>query len=461
MNDDHRAGCRWTRPAVAAILAIALGACAAEPGDVLLITADTLRVDRVGLHGAERGTTTNLDRWFADGAIYDRSYATSAATPPSVISILSGRLPQEHRVRTFYQLLGDDVELLTDRLPPEYQTAAVVSNTVLTEEAVGMDGRFDFYDDYVDERESIRPVYERNAGRSTDVVLHWLRQRADPERPVFVWIHYIDPHGPYRPPSAWKRHFEHGRRRQYVEPERFPDYMRHPDIDDALTYIDHYDEEVAYLDHHVGRLLEGWRRLRSLDDTLVIFTSDHGETLTERDRWFQHGYHVYEEIVRVPLLLRGPGVAPGRRSVLASGIDVAPTILRFAGASVADLKGFDLRRGEIPEDRAVFAESVTADHQWRAALVGTQKWVLGVAAADRRILVRRAFDLADDPEEQHPTPWREAPVADSLVALVESDPDPAGVPLLPRLGTLIDGPKLASGAPNESEERLRSLGYVE
>ena len=112
-------------------------------GDILLVTVDTLRPDHLGIYGYARATSPNLDRWFADGAIFERAYATEANTPPSVVSILTGLLPQEHRVRLFYQLLPQETRLVSELLPPAYQTAAFVSNIVLTDEALGAAGRFD------------------------------------------------------------------------------------------------------------------------------------------------------------------------------------------------------------------------------------------------------------------------------------------------------------------------------
>ena len=164
---------------------LALCACSSEPaGDILLITVDTLRPDHLGLYGYERATSPNIDRHFANAAIFERAYATSANTSPSVISILTGQLPHDHGVRKFYQLLSDDVQLVTDLLPDAYQTAAFVSNIVLTDEAMGIARYFDHYDDHVDERESTRKIFERSAQRTTDAALLWIAEHRDPERPL-------------------------------------------------------------------------------------------------------------------------------------------------------------------------------------------------------------------------------------------------------------------------------------
>ena len=193
-----------------------LGGESSQP-DLVLLSVDTLRPDHLGVYGYARDTTPNLDAFFASGRVYPRAYSTSASTAPSVVSLLTGRLPQEHRVRLLYQLVPDEVELLTDRLPENYQTAAFVSSIVLSEEAIGMADRFDHYDDFVDEQESSREIWERSAARTTEAALAWLRDVRDPDRPVFLWVHYIDPHAPYRPPSEWEKRFE-GTRTKPVEP---------------------------------------------------------------------------------------------------------------------------------------------------------------------------------------------------------------------------------------------------
>jgi len=182
-----------------------------------LITVDTLRADHLGMYGYSRDTSPNIDRWFADSRVYQRAYATEAATAPSVASILTGRLPQHHRVRLFYQLLGREIPALPDILAGAgYQTAAVVSNLVLTDEAMGMASRFDSYDDFVDEPEPSREVWERNARRTSDAAIGWLDDQRDPARPSFLWVHYMDPHGPYQAPEDRSTNFEHDRPLPFV-----------------------------------------------------------------------------------------------------------------------------------------------------------------------------------------------------------------------------------------------------
>jgi arylsulfatase A-like enzyme len=429
-------------------------------GNILLVTVDTLRADHMGIYGYERSTTPQIDRFFAEqGRVFLRAYATSAYTSPSMVSVLTGLLPQDHRVRLFLQLVGKEILLLPEMLPRDYQSAAIVSNSVLTDEAMGMGARFDFYDDFVAEREANRSAYERTARRTTEAALRWLSEERDPQRPLFLWVHYIDPHGPYGPPEEPPRRFSHAEPLP-IDITRVPIVQRRKGQDDGLDYVDRYDEEIAYADAQIGRLFDAWGRLGPVDQSLVLFTADHGETLMEHERWFDHGYHVYEELVRVPLMLRGYGVPPGRSRALASSIDIAPTILRFAGVPTKPaLAGLDLRDPDaIGSDRAVFAEA----RRWRTAIQGDRKWMLEYRPGRREVQSRRFYDLARDPGEQSPGPWRhEGPATTWLLELGERDPDPGGYPANPTRGRKLDAPKVSPHATPEQLEQLRALGYVE
>ncbi|MGI9432860.1 MAG: sulfatase [Myxococcota bacterium] len=466
---DPRIRRRGRRTALALLFA-ALGICSLpgcasqEPeklGDVVLISVDTLRPDHLGIYGYARDTSPAIDARFSAGAIYERAYSTEASTPPSAVSLLTGLLPQDHGVRLFYQLLPEATRLLTDRLPAAYQTAAFVSNVVLTEEALGLASRFDHYDDWVDEQEPHRPVWERSARRTTAAALAWLKEERDADRPLFLWVHYIDPHGPYRAPDHAKTRFTH-EGRVPMEDSRIHAYQRDPGVDDALDYVDRYDEEIAYIDGEVEQLLSGYARERSLDDALVVFTADHGESMIEHERWFTHGYHVYEEIIRVPLLVLGPGVEARRDDTLASLIDVAPTVLRFAGGDVSGLTGRDLRFPASASDPSVFAEASGKRGQLRAAIRGDQKSIVRIRPDGSRTAQRLAYDLAADPGELRPRPFDpKAPAARELLELIERDPDPAGVPVQPERGERLAAPKVSPRAGAAELEKLRALGYVE
>ncbi|MCZ6783180.1 MAG: sulfatase [Proteobacteria bacterium] len=426
----------------------------------MLITVDTLRADHLGIYGYSRPTSPRIDRWFARAAIFERAYATDSNTPPSVVSILSGRLPQEHGVRIFYQLLPRETALLPDLLPDVYQSAAFVSNLVLTDEALGLAERFDHYDDFVSRRESSRLYFERSARETSDAAIRWLETGRDPDRPLFLWVHFIDPHGPYRPPADAETRFAHEGSRD-IDPRRVKRYMREPGVTDGLVYVDRYDEEIAYMDVHVGRLLDAIPRS---EEALVVFTADHGESLMEHERWFAHGHQVYEGLMRVPLLIRGPGVRGGRRRHPVSTVDVVPTLLGFAETRAPRaLRGLDLlATGAQDPDRVIFSEAFDEVVQWRSALQGWRKWTGRFQPGSRVPDQQRFYDLSSDPDELAPGDWEGGGAgARALLDLANGDPDPGGVPVEFRRGRKLDAPKISPRADEDATERLRALGYVE
>ncbi|MCA9511527.1 MAG: sulfatase, partial [Myxococcales bacterium] len=465
---DRRRGRHFARAALLALGCAWLAGCTpageARPPDLVLVTIDTLRPDHLSVYGYARPTTPSLERWFPPeaSAVYERAYSAEAATSPSVVSFLSGLLPQDHGVRLLHQLLPDATQLVPDLLPAAYESAGFVSNAVLAREAIGMADRFDHYDDFVDELEPVRKVFERNAARTTDAVLAWVGARADPARPLFLWVHYIDPHGPYAPPDDWPRRYAHDAPVE-INPRRVNPYMRLPDVRDGLVYVDRYDEEITYADREVGRLLDGLDAALGLDDALVVFTADHGESMMEHENWFTHGYHVYDEVVRVPLLVRGAGVVPGRTRAPSSGIDVAATLLRAAGAELPPaLRGADLRRPDaLPPGRPILVEASDGQRQVRAIVQGGRKVVAAVSPAGE-VQGIGLFDLEADPGE---TTWQPAVTAPRLQAtlleMIRRDPDPGGIPAELAAGRRPSAPRVAPGVEGEELEKLRALGYAE
>ncbi|RMD83484.1 MAG: hypothetical protein D6815_06435 [Candidatus Dadabacteria bacterium] len=450
--------------AIAALLACSACHSGKQRPDILLITVDTLRPDHLSFYGYGRPTSPNLDARLERCLVFTRAYTTEASTPPSVVSILTGLLPQQHRLRLFFQLFDAEVPTIPELLPPEYQTAAFVSNMVLTNEAIGLASRFDHYDDYVSRKQPLQDVWERNARDTTNAVLAWLATEADPKRPLFLWVHYMDPHGPYRPPDHWKRSFRHSGSRP-ISPELVPEFHRQPGVTDGLDYVDAYDEEIAYTDSEIGRLLEGFDRRRSLDKALFVFSADHGEAMMEHEHWFIHGYHVYDEIARVPLAICGPGVPAGTRDDLVSVADIAPTILRYVGVEPpAQAAGIDLlAMGSKSAHDVVFVEATAvfqASVQRRSAVTATGKWIAEIDTKTGKIARTYFYDLARDPLELTRRPWPDGPPARRLRELIASDPDKGGIPERYRKGIELKAPKVAPGLPRETLERLRALGYV-
>lgn len=439
--------------------------------NILLISVDTLRADHVSLYGYSRTTTPSIDRYFADSTIYRAAYSSEANTSPSVISMLSGLYPARHRVRLFYQRIPGEVHVLSDYLSAAgYRTAAVVSNVVLTHEAIGLATRFDYYDDFVNEREQNLDVYERRASRTSDAAIEWLRAGRDSERPHFLWVHYIDPHGPYRPPAdSVATQFEHSMP-QTIDPERIIAYQRLPGIDDGAEYVDRYDEEIAYADAEIGRLLAAYDELGFGASSIVVFTADHGENLIEHDVYFNHGHQVWNSIMRVPLMIRTPGGKTDQIDHPVSLVDLTPTLLSLIGyPAPTDAQAFDgipLAQRRPGDSISLEASGYTGSGDgWvyrhhRALVSGNEKWFTSVDRGGK-VVDRGHFDLARDPDERSPQPWRFGGSGNQLLNWFEADPDPAGVPAIVLQGQRLTAPKVAPGRTPEQIRALRALGYIE
>jgi arylsulfatase A-like enzyme len=285
-----------------------------------------------------------------------------------------------------------------------YETAAFVSNFVIRRQT-GLDAGFDLYDDELPDVEGNRPMYrERKAAETTERALAWLGSRG--ERPVFMFVHYQDPHGPYAAPPPFDERFPEllveGERPLELLPGQqgpggIPVYQALPGERRPSAYRRRYAQEVAYSDAAFGRLLAALRaRGRPL---VVAVTADHGESMGEAGHWFQHGHASTPDLGRIPLLLEAPGLAPGRRSELVHHVDLMPTLLELAGLPVPDdargiALGPYLRSGEPLPERTLFCDvgddvsAYASDRFYRKkrargpqgtpSLAGTFRWSPGV-----------------------------------------------------------------------------------
>jgi arylsulfatase A-like enzyme len=431
--------------------------------NILLITIDAQRADHFGLYGYRRNTTPNIAKWFRHATLYENAYSTESQTPPAIVSLLTGTLPQVHRIRLIYQKAPADMMMIPDYLSKKgYQTAGIVANMVLTREAIGLDTHFDYYDDYLEEKELYRKIFERNARGNTDAALLWSKLTYDPEQPYFLWIHYQDPHGPYFPPADKPIDFTHAKVEK-VDPNKIPEYQRHPGITDGNEFIDLYDEEIAYMDFHVGRLLSGLDARNMLDNTIVILTADHGESMMDHEVWFNHNYHVYNEFIHIPLLILR---ANGKRKTVktpVSILDIAPTIYNITSVSPAEKLIGQVLDDSI-EEKPIYSEATDeyAGLQWRSMIYKSKKWMVKVLKENRSMTDKRLYQLAEDPKERKPKSWNTlTPETAQFLQLIKRDPDPAGIPKEYAKGKAIQGPKERPELNDHTIELLRSIGYTE
>ncbi len=314
-----------------------LGGCGRPvPGqNIILITIDTLRSDHLGCYGYPLDTTPAIDRLANESVLFRNAITPRPKTAPSLASILTGLYPHTHGVRINWVPLPEEFSTLPELLRKKgYRTAAVVGNYVLKRKYSGLDQGFYMYDDRMSTRVFNRNLWEKTASEVNESALKWLEENRDHR--FFLWIHYMDPHGPYTPPPEYEDFFVRSRRDQ-VFVDDIPRYQQLPWIpvrngnSDAELYRAAYDREIRYCDDAIGRLLVRLDEL-GLDEAVIVLTGDHGESLGEHDYYFEHGKYVYDQSSRIPLIIHIPG-RTGPTEVLeqVNVMSIAPTIIDLAG----------------------------------------------------------------------------------------------------------------------------------
>ena len=278
----------------------------AAPTNVILITIDTARTDRMGFLGSTAGLTPNLDGLARQSVVFPRAYAHVPLTTPSHATILTGTYPQFNHLDDLGTPLAKDIPYLPDILHQQgYRTAAFVGSQVLDPKSAavpGFDRGFDTYDAGFHSRQDGEDRYqsvERRAQVVVDHTLAWINQQH--QGPFFVWVHVYDPHDPYDPPPPFKAR-----------------YAAAP-----------YDGEIAYVDAALGKLFMALRSRGKYEGTLIAVAADHGEAFGEHGEQ-SHGFFLYDETLHVPLMIKLPGerAAGVRIKTRVRLVDVAPTLLQ-------------------------------------------------------------------------------------------------------------------------------------
>jgi arylsulfatase A-like enzyme len=322
------------RVRLAAAFAGLLAGCApSAPPSVVLVTLDTVRCDHLGIHGDARGLSPNLDRLARAGLVHERAFTTMPTTGPAHLSLFTGLHPSEHGARANAERPSDAAALrsLAGKLRERgFATGAFVSSGVLAQRAIG-DLGFEVYD------APAGPL--RPGSQAVDAALAWLAR--EPRRPLLLWLHLYDAHAPYGPAVEKPRGLP-------IDPARHGFVRRELFADPAerRRTAERYAEGVRDADAALGRLLDALPAHFGAPP-LVVVAGDHGEALDEhlgaRGYAFDHGEFLDEDVVCIPLVLAGPGVAPGRSRGAVSLRDLYPSLLRAAGLAGAPADGPDLR----------------------------------------------------------------------------------------------------------------------
>lgn len=449
--------------------------------NIVFIMIDTVRADHLPMYGYNRPTAPHLSALARESALLTQMYAQAPSTRPSVATLFSSLYPVVHKVHDNQDYLSDSAVVLAEVLRDAgYRTFAISANANVsptfgyaqgfdtfrvwkTESAVRLTTAGQLAESALGPTRLAYLLREHReivprADAITDLTLDWVA--GNPNGPLFLYVHYIDPHYPYRAPEPWNRRFdarrEPPRRAGDVDPLTLVSGGPHPDH--VAQILDQYDGEILFTDHHVGRLLDGLRARGVLQDAIVVVTSDHGEEFYEH-RQIGHGKSLYDEVLHVPFMVHWPGhIGPATHEQPRGLIDVTPTLLallkiekrpEMQGISFAgDLTGSpDSRSG-----RKFFAQVVT-DH-FSMEMVREPRYKLVRHLRGPRTGEEEFYDLARDPLERTNLgrqPPREALALREELALFNTFARQSAPLIQARRVKTLDG---------ETERALRSLGYI-
>lgn len=364
------AGCTQQAP-------LAEPAARAEQPDIVLIVVDTLRADHLGHYGYGRPTSPRLDAWAADAVVFDRAYAHSGWTLTSVTSLLTGTLPHQHQVGrhpqdpTCFGRLPPEVITLPERLQEAgYATGAFINNTFLAPE-FGLNQGFDRWDWQGSSEEEIRSAEDTIAAAQT-----WL---AAQDQPAFLLVHIMEPHTLYQPAADLLGTFSAatpvpaGQEITGAAVVAWQTYQSQPTPAQAARAVALYDEEILGVDRALGTLIDGLAARPRADRTLTVLTSDHGEEFWEHGG-FEHGHSLMGELTRVPLVVTGSGLPPGRVETVVGHTDLVRALAARAGLA-AEAGGDALalaRLGTYAGPRQVISEN-TLYGPPRVSIVGDRR----------------------------------------------------------------------------------------
>lgn len=385
------------RPNTAGIIA------AGTRPDIILITVDALRADHLGVYGYGRPTSPNLDALARESAVIRDHIAQAPYTKASVGSLFTGRFPSTHKTYTvtspFNVAMTGRVEgplPVTDVLDSRlwtlpaalssvgYSTIGLTTNPFLLKD-FGFANGFDHY------------AFLSGKGEfatAREVTREALTQLERQSGPVFLWMHLMEPHSPYAPPAKTRAQFPPRLPPRPAPREVIPAWLDPGGPQDANHYEALYDAEIADVDSALGEFFDTLRRTSRWQQLVLVVTADHGEEFFEHGG-FEHNLTLYDELLRVPLLIKAPGLRPGVREIQSQSVDLAPTLARAAGAVVPpDLAGADI--GPVLQGGAGAEPIAFAERPGERYAIRTREWKLISSLEGRDEL----YHLSVDPHER-------------------------------------------------------------
>lgn len=431
-------GNHWLKLCMGCMVLLLLTRCGrSEQWNVLIVTFDTTRADRIGCYGNTSIQTPNVDALAAEGVLFEKAFTPIPITLPSHTTIMTGKVPFAHGVRdNGIFSVGPQQKTLAEYLKEAgYATGAAIASFPLTSE-FGINQGFDFFEDkitahfedFFGNRNVPRQRLffdERNAGQVNEALLPWLETNAN--KPFFAWAHYFDPHQPHEPPAPYSH----------------------------LYASDLYNGEIAYADQSFGVLVNRLKELGVYEKTLIILTADHGEGMGDHNEE-THSMLVYNSTLHVPLIIKAPQSAKGRRiSQRVGTVDIFPTVMEvlgfplpnnIQGRSLKALLSSDSENPTLP-DVPYYAETLSPRlaHGWgelRAFFEGDFKYIHGPR--------REMFQVIPDHAELEDLVEPQSEMAQKLKIRLQDYLDTHA----------IAGLDASLELDAETMERLVALGYV-
>jgi arylsulfatase A-like enzyme len=461
--------------------------------NVIVVSIDTLRRDHLGVYGSAT-KTPRIDALESRGVVFDNALSAIPLTNPSHTTMLTGLYPANHGVTENLPIpIGDGVATLPRILGSRgYKTAGFVSSWTLKKEGSRLNGQFDVYDDNIGTSSSLRNAIaqhavprcfvgilrrlgtlrpdwgHRRADRTVAAAQQWLRANAD--GPFFLFVHLFDPHGPYNPPRPYDTMYDSLYTGSVDGDWSSKSFEERERIIDTPTDLHHlealYSGEVSYADAQIGKLFDTIDRLGLWDNSIIGLTADHGESLTEHNYYFDHGMTLYDESLRVPLIICFPDstIHPHRVQQIVELTDLVPTILEFLAIEPPHSDGrsaLALARGTAPPPPARVAVSAVFETQMEES-----RWLLALRSRKYKYIVtspywtgylfnpgitEELYALDVDPGEANNICDSAPDVAERLRSVARSYIDSWHSGAAPEPAKLSD----------EALKRLRSLGYLQ
>ena len=412
--------------------------------NIIVFIADALRADALGLYGQEAATSPHLDTFAREAKRFDEVWAQSSWTRPSIASLMTGLQPDTHGVDAVNAVLAPELVTLSEVLSTAgFRTGAFVANHVVS-------ARFGFNQGFDEWDESL---YGTSPTNTVARALEWV---GDAPEPFFLYVHTLDPHGPYEPsPEHWEQLRPAG---GYAGRTNIKELVKDKGLAGAeLDYLrSAYHAEVRGVDAAFGQLVEGLGQ-DVLDRSVVVFTADYGEEFRDHGDG-GHGHTLYEEVVRVPLVIRPPNGLNGGSSTSATvqHVDLLPTLAGLAGAPNLKTQGRDLSGwlsgGSAPEGGRLASRLRFSGYNKSAIREGSMKLIVNNDRFGREVVRTELYDLANDPKEERNLA-EERPIA---ARHLRNE--------LELLREQLQARGASAGATvelnEEDRERLRALGYL-